>query len=250
MAVPALIWSTNDQKGGHMDLKLGGLERRTTPEGIYRMLRAAILEGRVPPGGQLRERDIAADLGVSRSPLREALTKLEEEGLVVKFPFRGAFVVEVSAHEVAEIASVRLLVEPYAGELALDALRGPERPRFTRTIEDLRRAAADDDVPASIDAHLQFHSLFYDLSGHGVLRSLWHGWETKLRLYFSVDHRSYSDLHAIADEHERLAEVALQGGTDAFRRALADHFPSALAGTREPGNPPPPGMHEHRGAGF
>ena len=156
-----------------MNLKLGGLERTTTPEGVYRVLRAAILDGTVPPGGQLRERDIAEDLGVSRSPLREALTRLEEEGLIVKIPFRGAFVMEVSAQDVAEIASIRLLVEPYAGELALEALRGPERPRLTQTIEDLHRATEQNDIPASIDAHLQFHRLFYDLSGHGVLRGLW-----------------------------------------------------------------------------
>jgi len=213
-----------------MDLKLGGLQRTTTPEGVYRALRAAILDGTVPPGGQLRERDIAEDLGVSRSPLREALSRLEEEGLVVKVPFRGAFVMEVSAHDVAEIASVRLLVEPYAGELALEALRGPERPRLTRALHDLRRATEQNDIPASIDAHLQFHRLFYDLSGHGVLRGLWNGWETKLRLYLSVDHRSYSDLPEIAEEHDRLAAVALEGDVDAFRRELARHFQSALRG--------------------
>ena len=113
----------------------------------------------------------------------------------MKIPFRGAFVVEVSAEDVAEIASIRLLVEPYAGELALEALRGPERPTLTRTIEDLNRATEDNDIPASIDAHLRFHRLFYDLSGHSILQSLWNGWETKLRLYLAVDHRSYSDLH-------------------------------------------------------
>lgn len=222
-----------------MDLKLGGLQRTTTPEGVYRVLRAAILDGTVPPGGQLRERDIAEDLGISRSPLREALTKLEEEGLIVKIPFRGAFVVEVSAQEVAEIASIRLLVEPYAGELALEALRGPERSRLTRTIEDLHRATAENDIPASIDAHLQFHRLFYDLSGHSVLRSLWNGWETKLRLYLTVDHRSYGDLHDIAVEHERLAAVALEGDAERFRQELARHFQSALrAGTEDPGKAP------------
>jgi DNA-binding GntR family transcriptional regulator len=215
-----------------MDLKLGGLQRTTTPESVYRVLRAAILDGTVPPGGQLRERDIATDLGVSRSPLREAMTRLEEEGLIVKFPFRGAFVAEVSAQEVAEIASIRLLVEPYAGELALEALRGPERSRLTRTIEDLHRATEENDIPASIDAHLQFHRLFYDLSGHSVLRSLWNGWETKLRLYLTVDHRSYGDLHDIAVEHQRLAAVALEGDTEMFRQELAQHFQSALrAGT-------------------
>ena len=220
-----------------MDHKFGGLERTTTPEGVYRVLRAAILDGTVPPGGQLRERDIATDLGVSRSPLREALTRLEEEGLIVKIPFRGAFVIEVSAHEVAEIASIRLLVEPYAGELAHEALRGPERPRLTKTVEELRQATDKNDIPASIDAHLQFHRLFYDYSGHGVLRGLWNGWETKLRLYLAVDHRSYTDLHDIAVEHERLAAVALEGDTEAFRRELAQHFQSALRGqTDDPEN--------------
>ena len=222
-----------------MDHKFGGLERTTTPEGVYRVLRAAILDGTVPPGGQLRERDIATDLGISRSPLREALTRLEEEGLIVKFPFRGAFVVEVSAREVAEIASIRLLVEPYAGELALETLRGPERPRLTQTVEELRQATDKNDIPASIDAHLQFHRLFYDFSGHGVLRGLWNGWETKLRLYLAVDHRSYSDLHDIAVEHERLAAVALEGDMDVFRRELAQHFQSALRGqTDDPVNGP------------
>lgn len=210
----------------------GGLERTTTPEGVYRVLRAAILDGTVPPGGQLRERDISSDLGISRSPLREALTRLEEEGLIVRVPFRGAFVVEVSAEEVAEIASVRLLVEPYAGELATDALRGSERTRLVEALEELRRATDDADIPASIDAHLQFHRLFYELSGHGVLRGLWNGWESKLRLYLAVDHRTYGDLNEIADEHEKLAEAALTGDVDAIRRELASHFRSALGARR------------------
>ena len=211
-----------------MEPRFSGLERTTTPDGVYRVLRAAILDGIVPPGGQLRERDISVELGVSRSPLREALTRLEEEGLIVKIPFRGAFVAEVSANDVAEIDSIRLLVEPYAMELALEALRGPERLRLTQAIEEFQRAAAQNDIPASIDAHLQFHRLFYDLSGHGVLRSLWNGWETKLRLYLAVDHRSYSDLHDIAVEHERLAEVALAGDVDEVRQELARHFQSGL----------------------
>jgi DNA-binding GntR family transcriptional regulator len=212
-----------------MEPKFKWMEQRTTtPDGVYRVLRTAILDGTVRAGGQLREAHIAADLGISRSPLREALTKLEEEGLTVKVPFRGAFVREVSAREIAEIDSVRLLVEPYAAELSAEALRGPERPALMRTIEELHRATEKPDIPASIDAHLRFHRLFYDLSGHGVLQSLWNGWETKLRLYLAVDHRTYSDPHDIAVEHERLAAKALDGDIDGFRQALADHFQVAL----------------------
>jgi DNA-binding GntR family transcriptional regulator len=205
-------------------------QRTTTPDGVYRLLRAAILDGTVPPGGPLREAHIAADLGISRSPLREALTKLEDEGLIEKIPFRGAFVAEVSAEEVAEIASIRMLVEPYAAELAAEALRGSERQALMGTVEDLDRATKQDDLPASIDAHLRFHRLFYDLSGHRILQSLWNGWESKLRLYLTVDHRSYSDPRDIAAEHEQLAVIALEGDMDAFREELARHFPSALRG--------------------
>ncbi len=227
-----------------MDPKFEWLEQRTTtPGGVYRVLRTAILDGTVPPGGQLREAHIAADLGISRSPLREALTRLEEEGLIVKIPFRGAFVAEVSARDIAEISSIRLLVEPYAAELSAEALRGPERPRLMQTIEELRWATEKNDVPGGIDAHLQFHRLFYDCSGHSILRSLWDGWETKLRLYMTVDHRSYSDPHDIAVEHERLAAIALEGDMDAFRRELARHFQSALRGQIDGQGNMHPGVH-------
>ena len=78
---------SDQREGDGVDHKFEWLEQRTTtPDGVYRTLRAAILDGTVPPGGQLREAHIAADLGISRSPLREALSKLEEEGLVVKIP--------------------------------------------------------------------------------------------------------------------------------------------------------------------
>ena len=219
-------------------------QRTTTPDGVYRVLRTAILNGRVPSGGQLREAHIAADLGISRSPLREALTRLEEEGLVVKIPFRGAFVVEVSAQDVAEIASIRLRVEPYAGELSMEALRGQQRPLLMQTIEDLNRATEANDLPASIDAHLRFHRLFYDFSGHSILQNLWSGWESKLRLYLAVDHRSYSDVHDIAREHEGLVARVLEGDVDGFRREVAAHFPSALDAQDGRGSAGP-GAHDH-----
>jgi DNA-binding GntR family transcriptional regulator len=203
-------------------------QRTTTPDGVYRVLRTAILDGTVPPGEQLRETHIAADLGISRSPLREALTKLEEEGLVVRIPFRGSFVVEVSARDVAEIAAIRVLVEPYAAELSAPTLRGPEQLRLKQTIEELYRATDTNDIPGSIDAHLRFHRLFYEFSGNAALQSMWNGWENKLRLYLAVDHRSYSNLHDIAVEHEKLAELALEGDFEAFRQETVNQFRNAL----------------------
>jgi DNA-binding GntR family transcriptional regulator len=236
------------EEAPRVEPELDRLERTTTPDGVYLVLRRAILDGTFPGGGQLRERDIAASLGVSRSPLREALMRLEEEGLILKVPFRGAFVAEVSAEEIAEISSIRLLVEPYAAELALDALRGHGRSRLTQTLAELHRATEIHDIATSIDAHLEFHSLFYELSDHGVLRSLWTGWEAKLRLYFKADHAAYTDIHDIAVEHERLAAVALGGDMEAFRQELARHFRIALGAFGEAGSKPPPAQPAEVGA--
>ncbi|BAS18470.1 uncharacterized HTH-type transcriptional regulator YdhC (plasmid) [Arthrobacter sp. Hiyo8] len=212
-----------------MDHQFHWQEQRTkTPDGVYGVLRTAILDGTLHPGEQLRETHIAADLGISRSPLREALTRLEEEGLILKIPFRGSFVAEVSAHDIAEIAAVRVLLEPYAAELAAPTLQGPERLRLKQAIAELYGAADTNDIPGSVDAHLRFHRLFYQFSGNAVLRGLWNGWENKLRLYLSIDHPTYSDLHDIAVEHERLAALALEGNVDGFRQEMSNQLHNAL----------------------
>ena len=216
--------STDDKTWGHaMDVKFEPLDQRTTPEGVYKVLREAILNGNLPAGRQLRETHIAAELGISRAPLREALTRLEEEGLVVKVPFRGAFVAEVSATTITEIASVRFLVEPYAAELAADRLRGSDRERLSEATEALRSATSGGDIPASIDAHLLFHRLFYECSEHGVLQGLWNGWESTLRLFLATDHRSFGDLEEIARAHERLLDLVLTGDMSVFRHEMAHH---------------------------
>lgn len=210
-----------------MTVKFEPLEQRTTPDGVYRVLREAILSGALPAGGQLREAHIAADLGISRAPLREALTKLEEDGLVVRIPFRGSFVAEVSPETIAEIASLRYLVEPYAAELSIEALRSTKKKQLLATIKAMHDAGRKGDSAASIDAHLQFHRLFYESSEHGVLQDLWAGWESKLRLFLAADHRSFSDLDDVAEAHERLANIVLSGDLDVFQRELAHHVHSA-----------------------
>ena len=208
-------------------MKFSPLKQRTTPESVYQVLRNAILDGSLPAGSQLREAHIAADMGISRAPLREALTKLEEDGLIERIPYRGAFVSEVSDKTIEEIASVRFLVEPYAAELAAEALRGPYRAELEQTVKAMHKAKRKNDIAASIDAHLQFHRLFYEHSGHQLMREMWASWESKLRVFLAADHRSFSDLDEIAAAHEKLANLVFDGDLDAFRHELAHHVHTA-----------------------
>jgi DNA-binding GntR family transcriptional regulator len=216
-------------------VSLGRIAQRTTPASVAHVLREAILDGRLKPGSQLRETHLAADLGVSRAPLREALGVLADEGLVDKIPYRGAFVAEVSAEGIAEIASLRKRLEPYAIELALPQLAG-SRVKVTRALEDMMIGADNNDPSATLNAHMSFHRAFYELSGHKLLLDLWNSWETQLQLFFSVDHQSFADLQDVVAEHQRLQKIIDTGDLVAITAEIDRHvhggIPAAEAAAR------------------
>jgi DNA-binding GntR family transcriptional regulator len=207
--------------------RLQPIDQSTTPAGVQKALRHAILNGTFPPGSQLREAHLAAELGISRAPLREAFWGLEEEGLIVRVAYRGAFVAEVSEQTVAEIAALRFLVEPHAAERAAERL-GDEMPAaLSELVQALRTAADARDLPGTIEAHLAFHRFFYERSGNEQLFRIWTDWETRLRLFLAVDHQLYDDLDELARGHERLAGLVHAGDMEQFREELARHVHKA-----------------------
>lgn len=211
--------------------RLDKLDQQTTPAGVALVLRRAILNGTFPPSSQLREAHIAAELGISRAPLREAFSRLEEEGLLVRIAFRGAFVTEVSTRTVAEIADLRFLVEPHAAERAAERLGDALPGRLSELVEAIRSSADAADMPGTIEAHLAFHRFFYEQSGNDLLVEMWTGWETRLRLFLAVDHQQYDDLDEIAAAHEHLAGLVHAGHMERFSEELAFHV------HKSPGSP-------------
>lgn len=200
------------------------LRQQTTPEAAVVALREAILSGALQQGSPLREVRIAAEMGISRAPLREALRKLEEDGLVVKIPFRGSFVAEVSEDTINEIVSLRIRLEPYAVERALPALLGSEAWRLAEATEALERTVKDGDVVASLETHLALHRLFYELAEHKWLLRLWDEWESQLRLFLGVDHSAFGHLDRIHQDHLRLDALIKAGDMEAITADLTEHI--------------------------
>ena len=150
---------------------------------------------------------------------------LADEGLVVvKIPFRGAFVPKVSAKGRAEIASLRKRLEPYAIELALPRLTRASRIKITRALQDMAISADNNDRTGTIDAHMAFHRAFYELSGHKLLLDLWNNWEAPLQKFFSADRRAFADLHDMVADHQRLLSIIDTGDPDAITREIAVHL--------------------------
>lgn len=191
-------------------------------------VRRAILDGKLAPGARINEVHLAAELGFSRSPLREALRALEEEGLIIKKPYRGAFVATVGPEAIREIASLRARLEPFAIELALSQLRwGPGRTLLDRTLAELASAVMQEDTAGAIDIHLRIHRLFYELSGHKLLLDCWRSWESQLRVYLALDASTYTSLDTLLDDHRRLAEVLIDGELAEIADVLRQHVSGA-----------------------
>ncbi|QIZ37799.1 GntR family transcriptional regulator [Saccharopolyspora sp. ASAGF58] len=190
---------------------------------VANVLRRAIMSGSLLPGSPLREAQIAADMNVSRAPLREALRTLEEEGLVTRIPYRGAFVASVGPEVIEEVASLRVRLEPYAAELSLPYFQKAGFGELHKAADDIEARSKAGDLPGMIDAHLGMHRLFYLRSNHSLLMNCWRSWEAQLRLYLAIDHSSFTSHDVVILAHRRLLSLYEQADMTKFAEELRTH---------------------------
>ena len=140
---------------------------------VANRLREAIRTGELPLGARLVEREIAARLGVSRIPVREAIYELIEEGLVRKTPNRAAVVHSPTRREIEEICSLRVVLECFVVERVIAAWRAPGAPahaaQLAAHVAAMRQAAAADDIHALIEQDYQFHRRLWEIADHALL---------------------------------------------------------------------------------
>lgn len=188
-------------------------------------LRQVILSGAMAPGTQLREIHLSQKLAISRGPLREALQRLEEEGLVQRHPFRGSYVADMSVETLTQIEELRRVLEPYAAVAGLESLRsGPARQALVDAVADLERAAQAQDAHGVIEAHMAIHRSIYAAADNQVLLDIWLSWQNQMRLFLALDHRRLGDLTEVAAAHRRLLEAIDSGDPEIVRRELEEHI--------------------------
>lgn len=177
--------------------------KRTTVAEVVEELRKLIVTGTLLAGQPLRQDELAARFGVSRTPLREAVARLEVEGLVVTEPNRGAVVFRPSTKELAEIYEVRLLLEPRAAALAAMRAAGQK-------LDDLEKV---NDAMAGVAAweyaqlNSEFHTRLYELSGQGRLCTIIRSLRLQADPYVSMLIGGGGGPQALADHREILRLV-------------------------------------------
>lgn len=203
--------------------------RSTRSSAVYQRLRAGILNGEFPPETWLREEQLAADLQVSRTPVREAIHRLEAEGLVQVFPRRGAQVVGLALEELDEVYDLRAALETLAASRAIGRISGDELRRARKALDDARAALARGDLEALIVASDEFHAVVYRASHSVRLWTTIAGLSDVIRRYrtasLSVAHRAA----AVIEEHAQLLEAIRDGDRDGVVRLMAAHIEHARA---------------------
>jgi DNA-binding GntR family transcriptional regulator len=191
-------------------------ERRVLHEQVLAQLLDALRHGRLRPGDRLLEAEIAGRLGLSRGAVREAVRRLEQEGLVVTQPHRGTYVVRLTAADVAEVYSLRLLLEAYAVRLAAPRVTPAALAELAAHVEAMAVAAEREDRHEQIRRDQCFHEQICLLSGHRHLHDEWSRLALKLRLVnFTLRPGFGVGARARALAHGELIELLRRGETEA-----------------------------------
>lgn len=202
---------------------------RGTTEQVAERIREAIIAGKIAPGVWLRETALATRIGVSRIPVREALARLESEGLVERVPYRGARVVRLTVDQVRESFMLRSLLEGFATKLAAPHLTPEEIGRLRKIVVELEACARAGRHEALYTLHAEFHSIITNRCGSAKLIR----WINELCNQFPKNQRRITRLEEPPLEYRRIAEAIEAGDAELAGRLMSEHDENGCRATVE-----------------
>jgi DNA-binding GntR family transcriptional regulator len=192
-------------------------------EHIYISLKKKIMKGELPPGHRLIVLEIAKEFSVSQAPVREALERLKQEGLIVGKTNKGSVVSEITAKEIRDIYELRQLVEGHALRATMQALTEKDISCLEQIIEGMRASVDDGDPYRLVELDMAFHGYFYERSGNALLQDIWNSIKTKIMRFITItnqDHKGYF----IPDSHLELLDLIKTGDMDLTEEKLIRGF--------------------------
>jgi DNA-binding GntR family transcriptional regulator len=208
--------------------ELEPVERRSTVEIVSDELRSAIQYGSLEPGAQLGEAELAARLGVSRGPLREAMQRLVQEGLLRSEPHRGLFVVTLDEHDVADVYTARLAIERAACQLIMRSNRDAAAVALTEALKDLTKAARRRDRVAMSDADQAFHETLVRCSGSPRLVRMADTLLVETRMCLRALQLHYPEPAELVEEHKALLDAIVVGDVTLLLRLIELHMVDSI----------------------
>lgn len=196
-------------------------------EVVFESVRGAIISGVLKPGERLMEVQLAEKLGVSRTPIREAIRKLELEGLVIMMPRKGAYVADLSIKDITDVLEIRAALEGLASGLAALRITDEEVAQIELNARQFRDAIEADDFDGIVQADIEFHDNIFKATRNEKLLQINNNLREQVQrfriMYINKSNKSMD----LAREHFKIAEAVKERNIDMAEKLAKIHIENA-----------------------
>ena len=204
----------------------GRHDRRKVTDWVYEELKSAIVDLRLALGDSLREATLADQLGVSKTPIREALTRLEQEGLVETTSFKGAVVTGYSRQDLLEIYELRELLENAAARTAAESMADADRDRLDRICRESRKLKKNHDAAGLAALISAFDDVLFEQVRNSRIRALIENLRAHLTRIGHLTAEIPGRIEASVDEHEKIVQAIAARDPELAERQMREHIRS------------------------
>lgn len=214
-------------EGLSMPERINAVARRPLYEEALLAIRAAILRGSFAPGERLYGPDLAGRLGLSRGPVREALNKLEQEGIVVSNPHHGSSVVRIDDAELYDAIEIREFIETLHCDRLIGSLTDDDLVALEVKVDEMREAGARGDAAALAEADYEFHERLISIGGSQLMHRVWRSIGSVLQMSLAVSDAVFLRAHGdVAREHQPILDALRARDAQLLETALREHLGS------------------------
>ena len=210
------------------------MERRLIPvkldnykplrEIVFESLREAIINGHLKPGERMMEIQLADEMGVSRTPVREAIRKLELEGFVVMIPRKGAYVAGISLKDIADVFEIRAALESLAAALAAERITEEELEALERSLVKVAECTEANDLEALITVDTDFHDILYKASRNERLVQIVSNLREQIQRFRMTSLSQPGRMKVALEEHRNLVEALSERNIELARTLAREHI--------------------------
>ncbi len=194
---------------------------------VLEAIREAIINGDLKPRERLMEIQLAEELGVSRTPIREALRKLEMEGFIVMVPRKGAYVADLSFKDIADVFEIRSALESLAAGLAAERITDEELEEMERLLVEKAEAIAANNIDKLIDVDTKFHEAIYKASRNERLSNIINNLREQIQRFRATTLAYPGRMKTSLDEHRGIVEALQARDIQLSSQLAGEHIENA-----------------------
>jgi DNA-binding GntR family transcriptional regulator len=191
---------------------------------VIQEITKAIESGHLTPGSRIVESQIAKAMKISRSPVREAIRHMEQEGLLITIPNRGTFIPELNVKEIEELYSMRALLEGFGARLTAERSTQLDIAKLEKVFDEMVKAAKKLHLPTLVRKHTEFHKTICEMSAHQILIDTWVRLQSKLNLFLNIRLHYQGDLQKIPETHRNILKSIKQKDPEMAEWHIRQHI--------------------------